>query len=160
MFCQDGPQDVPGAPEDVEQQDSGQHNADDIDPIASHNPNLSVVEPSPSASLSASPKLKARVRVTEKYEPASPSGRSVHFATTQPTVVDLELGRAAQRPQKGLFKTMFTKKAHWVSKRVMLGCFLIAIAGILGHHAFFSSLVGQPIGDQMDQQRTRLYVEK
>jgi hypothetical protein len=44
---------------------------------------------------------------------------------------------------------------HWVSKEVMLTCFVTAIALMLGHHFWYNSLVGQPIGSNWEQQSTR-----
>ena len=109
-------------------------------------------------STPASPMQSGGITIAEREVTESPSGRNVQFAPEPPgTVKELELSPTAQGPKK-TFRTVFTKKIHWVSKRVMLGSFFLALAGVLGHHGFFLSLVGQAIGDQMDQQRTRLYV--
>jgi hypothetical protein len=51
---------------------------------------------------------------------------------------------------------MFGKELHWVSRKAMISCLLLALAIFLGHHAFFSSLVGHVVGDAFEQQRTRL----
>ena len=146
-------------PENAEKHTGQKDDTDAVDPI-SHEPNADAGQGPAFVDMTPSPKQTARGNVTESEVTASPSAKSVRFKTTQSEAVpSLELGPPAQPPQKN-FKTILEKKIHWVSKRVMLGCLLLAVAGVLGHHGFFSSLVAQPIGDQTDQQRTRLYVKR
>ncbi len=72
----------------------------------------------------------------------------------------IDLGPPAQQPPARRRRSILpTKKdAHWVSRKVMIGCFLLGVALFVGHHAFFSSLVGQMVDDEFAQQKTRLYV--
>ena len=55
-------------------------------------------------------------------------------------------------------ETILKREMQWVSKKVMIGCLVIAVALMLGHHSWYHSRVNQVVGNSFEQQRTRLYV--
>jgi len=55
-------------------------------------------------------------------------------------------------------ETTLKREMHWVSEEVMIGCLVIAVALMLGHHFWYHSRVNQVVGNSLKQQRTRLYV--
>jgi hypothetical protein len=48
------------------------------------------------------------------------------------------------------------QEMHWVSRKVMIGCLLIAVAWVLGHHLWYNSRVNQVVGGTFEQLMTRL----
>jgi len=132
--------------------DVGRHGAEAVEPVGGGELKSHAEKPlTTTGSTTPYPSQNVGIAVTEREITPSPSGRGVRFATPTSSMTE-----TTAKESKKTFKTILTKKVHWVSKRVMLGCFVLALAGVLGHHGFFGSLVGRPIGDQMDQQRTRL----
>jgi type II secretory pathway component PulL len=65
-------------------------------------------------------------------------------------------GRTLTPKREKRFRTVSEKEVHWVSRRVMVGSFVLAVAGFVSHHGFYASYQDRSIGDKFDQQRTRL----
>jgi hypothetical protein len=120
------------------------------------------VTPSPGAdAVRLSPRMVPAI-VVEKDHP-SPSVKSVHYAPSSDEKAASHHtlpGPALPTTRQDLAVVVPEKKLHWVSRKMMLGCLILGASTAIGHHLWYWSRDRRPVGDQFEQQRTRLYVPR
>jgi hypothetical protein len=108
------------------------------------------------SSVNVAPENTSQDAAREQPVSAVQSGYSaVNFQMND--IQEIEIGPPGQRSRKR-FKTIAVRDLHWISRKAMLGCFVLGVVIMVCHHIYYRSRVGHIVGGVTEQLLTRVYV--